>query len=93
MVEEERWDTSMSSRETQFATFAELLWKDLDVALSFNAYEVKDKRFQAHLQKIIAIRAYDLVEHTCTEIEQIEDFNEKFWMGRIPDMTTFPEVP
>ncbi len=83
-------------RDTQFAGFAKLLWEeDLEIALGLVGLEIKNKNFHAHIQKIIARRAYDLavyVIHMHTAIERLGMvLTPADVLREMPDMIECPE--
>jgi hypothetical protein len=78
----------VSERDTQFASFAHLLWEELP-DVPENHYEVRAyDKWSDECEQIIARRAYDLACHVATHTV-LTAYGD---MIKIPDMTTLPEV-
>jgi hypothetical protein len=90
-------------RDTQFAGFAELLWKDISSSLNLISLEYSPKQsVDEYIEESITRRAYDLVFHAADALNKLRalDASYKDEVGvtipaiiqRIPDMTEWPEV-
>ena len=81
-------------RNEHFKGFAELLWQDL-MGVHDGWIDVSDAGFDGeditHYQQIIAQRAYDLVNHTCTNITgSMINWHIEDRVHAIPDLTEWP---
>jgi hypothetical protein len=74
----------VSTRDTQFAGFAELLAQELIMEAQ--------RPDRSELLLLLARRAYDLVKHTLLTTDYPDRFNLTAAMQEIPDMTAWPEV-
>jgi hypothetical protein len=93
-----------NNRETRFQGFAKALWDEIGkmqdsfceesgTGLSSLAQDMdKAQEFDRDIQKLIARRAYDLVEHTslCIDEKDMDMLGFDEAVDRIPDM---PELP
>jgi len=82
----------MADRDTQFAGFAQAIYDEMtmNVILSENRHDADVLR-QEQL-RIMARRAYDLVEHTINHAPVDEFEGDKGFDARdIPDMSQWPE--
>jgi len=85
------------SRDTQFARFAKALWNELSEAGYLSLVHQPDFAvyFEDDALKMIAQRAYDLVEHACEAVEDKEtEYTARITLecmiDSVPDM---PELP
>ncbi len=84
-----------TERDTHFAGFAKLVGEDIasNMGIIFDvAYKPEEEYIDAICQ-IIARRAYDLAFHTLmnTSPAWLDVLDPSEWVGRIPDMTAWPE--
>lgn len=89
---------SSDPRDTQFSGFAALLWTDISQGLSFFDFGLSAEQqasIDTAMKKMIAERAYDLVDHTVCWIEPIDyQCHEnpcEVILKTIPDLTIWPE--
>lgn len=89
---------SENARDTQFAGFASLLWKEIQheyityLQREFGTFAECDER----VEQIIARHAYDLVQHSVESCEEQEDemdcrIRSERLLRNIPDLMKFPE--
>jgi len=94
----------MSDRDTHFAEFGMLLWREIEQAKKDAAHE-RDPfvvvGFERHMHTLLARRAYDLACHCTHELDRLRAFDHGYrdevgsspeqMIQGIPDMTTLPK--